>query len=353
VIPKSLKFYADVPTDAMWTYLRTLETRDGLRRALQSEVSEENAEAVRASIRQAREYFAAARATPLLTRPVLAYYGMVSLGKLLFLLDRNDPISIDALENLERRGHGLKHFDETSQSSVFVLEDGEIEVTADGSSNPSPRGVFPHLARLLVGNSADAWLSQRISILQLMRSVPQLETTLDQVCNGTRNYLGLGVETLRHTDDSLEVTVSLSESGLSTPDDVNALVPYLDTAGLKFEPGVKDRHGNASASFKLPHFEDSYALLVREESYRHASTLPASFKMVRLDSLLASYMLMYALSIVARYKPHKWTATLGGHTSSLLPVIETFMQTCDRWWPNLLLNRLTGNWLRFAHPSYW
>jgi hypothetical protein len=69
---------------------------------------------------------------------------------------------------------------------------------------------------------------------------------------------------------------------------------------------------------------------------------------VRLDNLLAIYMLMYGLSIVARYKPHRWSRIVEGRASPLLPLLERLMYVAERWWPNLVLNRLTRRWVTFA-----
>src|SRR5690606_32618386 len=89
--PQSVKLHADVPVEAMWTYFRTLESRDAARRLFGESIPEENFAAARHTIRQARAYFSAAQASPLLTRPVLDYYGMVSLAKLLLLFDTETP----------------------------------------------------------------------------------------------------------------------------------------------------------------------------------------------------------------------------------------------------------------------
>jgi hypothetical protein len=99
--------------------------------------------------------------------------------------------------------------------------------------------------------------------------------------------------------------------------------------------------------------DDAYRLVVREEFIRGAYTIPSTLLGERFDSLLAAYAAMYALSIVARYKPHRWARILEGRDSPLLPVIETLMMICERWWPNLLLNRLTNSVVNFGQPTYW
>gem|GEM_PF-5055800 len=84
-----------------------------------------------------------------------------------------------------------------------------------------------------------------------------------------------------------------------------------------------------------------------------AVVLPAHLRGVQFENILASFSLMYALSIVARYKPHRWSEILEGRDSPYLPAIEAFVAISERWWPNSVLNYLTKRWVIFEHPTYW
>jgi YaaC-like Protein len=98
--------------------------------------------------------------------------------------------------------------------------------------------------------------------------------------------------------------------------------------------------------------EDLYALPSREEFTSHSNVLPPNMLGERLEGLLAQYVLMYALSVVARYKPHRWAGILQGETT-LLPILEKLMAVAERWWPNLVLNKLTNTVVLFAPTMYW
>ncbi|HLQ34760.1 MAG TPA: YaaC family protein, partial [Chloroflexota bacterium] len=90
----------------------------------------------------------------------------------------------------------------------------------------------------------------------------------------------------------------------------------------------------------------------REENSEHLYVVPPAVLGDRMNGLLAQYMVVYALSIVARYKPHRWGEIMEGKRSVSLPVIETIMNISTRWWPNLMLNHLTGTWVCFAPQLY-
>lgn len=351
--PEYVTIHADVPGAAMWSYYRMLETPDVVRRVAGDRAPEENLVAARDTIRQARAYFSAAQGSPLLTRPVLAYYGMVSLAKLLLLLDSKQPRTLREIEEVERKGHGLKQHD-VLVDGAFSLEASEIEVTGDGSRAPfRPRGMFPLLAEVVLGSEASRWLGKRVSVLQLVRSVPQLATVLEQALGADRGYLGAEVSHNTSADGSVELQPDLDHpSGPKTAEDVLARAPYLNDCGAIVVATGGSRPDQRQVAIKFPSSATAYEVASREEFAPGAAALPPDLHGVRFDSLLASYALMYALSIVARYKPDRWASILDGNGSSLLPVIESFIPVAERWWPNLLLNRLTGKWIHFGQPSY-
>lgn len=336
----------------MWTFYRGLEAPDSVRRLVGDWIPAENLETSRDTIRQAREYFAAARSSPLLTRPVLAYYGMVSLAKLVLLFDRSAPIPMDSIESLERKGHGLKHHEDSSTNG-FDLASGTLEITADGKPGAlQPRGIFPNLATRVVGADSARWLGTRLPIMRLLRMIPQIEGSLQQSLGPDADYLGMGVDIHTHVDGTVSLDVDLDRPGLSSVDDVRNRAPYLTASGALLSEAAPTARTPAKAVLTFAKPALAYATAVREEFYSSSATLPPHHEGVRFDSILSSYALMYALSIIARYKPHRWAAILDGRGSSLLPVVEAFVATAERWWPNLLLNRLTGCWVRFAQPQY-
>lgn len=128
----------------MWMYFRRFELIEAVR-ARTADHSLASAQAVAHTLRQAREYFASAAGASLLTRPVLLYYGMVSLTKLLLLLDDREPLSIHDIEQIERQDHGLKEIDEPeAPENVWRFEECSVEVTANRKrTGLQSRGVFP------------------------------------------------------------------------------------------------------------------------------------------------------------------------------------------------------------------
>jgi hypothetical protein len=331
-------------------YFRRFELLDALRGRTAGQ-DPANADAAGHCVRQARDYFASADAASLLTRPVLLYYGMVSLAKVLLLLDPESPLGIAEIESIERQGHGMKQIDPPeSPNGDWVLQECAIEVTADRKKNGPwlGRGVFPQLSRRLIPNGGGGWLGQQVPMLALFQAVPQLDLLMRETLGHENGFSGLWVTQVQR-GEQFNLELPAADGIPLTRNEAQSRVSYLDREKYPVEE-VDD----ARSPFRIRVSEDDfYALPEREELARHIHVLPPSLLGERMDGLLAQYMLMYGLSIVARYKPHRWGAILRGESTPLLPVLEQLMAVASRWWPNIVLNRLTNSVVLFAPHSYY
>lgn len=346
--PRSVRFFGEVPTQDMWMYFRQFELIETAR-SRTARRDQASAEAVAHTVRQAREYFASAAGASLLTRPVLLYYGMVSLAKLLLLLDRVEPLTIDQIEVIERQGHGLKETDSTeAPDRVWRLEDCAVEIVADRKrSGLQGRGIFPQLAHRLVSSGSERWLGEQVAFLELLQAVPQLDLLLRQTFGEENGFAGVGVRRERRGDDfDLELMLT---PGVATLGDVLDRLPYLDASKHEVLAVTESGH-----QFKIRVSESEfYSLPSREEFSEHINVLPAAVFGVRMEGFLAQYALLYALSIIARYKPHRWGSILRGESTPILPIVEHLIAIAYRWFPNVVLNKLTDSVILFAPHSYW
>jgi len=352
--PATIRVMSELPIDDLWSYYRRYEVIDFVQSRDGS--SQTHAEEAGHCVRQAREYFRSARSAPLLTRPVLLYYGMVSLGKLLLLLDEKTPMSMDDIEVLERHGgHGLKQYDPKPPDvgdGAFHLERSLVEVTIEQGKKGSVngRGIFPQLAARVTPTGGMSWLGQRFTLEEILRAIPQLDLHMRQAFGEDKGFTGLVVANMTWSADRsvYKLEISREPSAPKDAEEAQRRIAYLDPSASPVTTG-----NDPYDPFTIPvEGAIAYSVVAREELTRTAQVLPATLYGERFDGLLAQYMAMYALSIVARYKPHRWAEILEGRRSPLLPVLERLMATAERWWPNLVLNRLEGAWVLFAPASY-
>jgi len=248
-----VRIYTESPTDDLWMYFRRFEVIDWVNSRVRKGAARSPAEAVGHCVRQAREYFRSARSAPLITRPVLLYYGMVSLGKLLLLLDEANPLDIDQIEQFERKGHGLKQLDPEASldTGVYRLEDARVEVSAQQrkGGGVTGLGIFPQLAQRVSPDSTSAWLNEVFFLRDLLRAIPQLDVTLRQAFGDQQGYSGLEVSPTLFADGTAALCVPVGSPPDVSPRDSAALmerVPYIDWQQHTAIPG------NPSFSLMIP-----------------------------------------------------------------------------------------------------
>lgn len=350
--PKLIRVWSESPIDDLWSYYRRYEVIDLVLGKAGGDQT--RAEEAGHCVRQAREYFRSARGAPLLTRPLLLYYGMVSLGKVILLLDESEPMSMEEIEAHERQGHGLKQNDPEpfEQKDAFQLEQSTIEVTAGQGKGHIvvPRGIFPQLAARVTPTRGKTWIGKTFKLGEILRAIPQLDLYMRQAFGEDKGFSGLMIDMAWTADRCIcHLETKTQPSNPTNPDEVRQRVPYLGLDAGSISPSVDAYHLN-----RIPvEGTKAHSVVAREELSASTYVLPAALNGERFEGLLAQYMAMYALSIVARYKPHRWAELLEGRRSPLLPVLERLMATAERWWPNIVLNRLEGAIVLFASASYW
>jgi hypothetical protein len=351
-----IRVYSENQLEDLWSYYRRFEVIRSVRREFGA--SAENAEAAADCVRQAREFAISAASASLITRPILLYYSMVNLAKVSLLLDQTQPTTIGQIEEYEENdGHGLRTTDPASKSSQrFALERMTVRVTSRSGRGGilEPSGLFMRFALHVTGPPASDWLGKSASVKDLLRAVPQLDDLLVEVfdeANGYRGLQGHVAHYMGQTASGAEVVVphlmiDLTKNRVQTPEQARRKLTYLSRAHRLIPSAMNQREYELSCD---P--DEAVQRAVHEEFLRSEAVLPPALHGVRLNSLLAQYMLMYTLSIVARYKPHRWARLLEGRETPLLPLVERLMFISSRWWPNLLLNRLVDAQVTFAPAS--
>lgn len=149
---KYLRFFLDGPAVA-----RAIRAFHGIPPKLQKKNITKQAQQIGYCIRQAEQYFTASAQVGLPTRPVLLYYGAVSLSQALILLKKDGTCSLDVRRRDRQHNHhglelarGLAETAAQATSPQGFLE--KIECTCH-SRDLQPRGHFALFYRSLVPSS--------------------------------------------------------------------------------------------------------------------------------------------------------------------------------------------------------
>jgi len=74
-------------------------------------------------------------------------------------------------------------------------------------------------------------------------------------------------------------------------------------------------------------------------------------KNLLLPEMSVHFLIMYLLGMISRYHPKEWGETAEGEKSGEIYVIQKFLETTTRKFPNLILNKLWNRDFAFVSPQ--
>jgi hypothetical protein len=74
-------------------------------------------------------------------------------------------------------------------------------------------------------------------------------------------------------------------------------------------------------------------------------------KNVFLPEMSVHFLIMYLLGMISRYHPKEWGETVEGEKSGEIYIIQKFLETTTRKFPNLILNKLWNRDFVFVSPQ--
>jgi len=300
---------------------------------------------------QGREYFSAADAAGLLVRPLLQYYGVLSLSRGLVLFLNMDNLRENALpqsHGLTATGWGpnLARGDTSPAELEVEVTKGTfgqlLKCTSEGDfisvfTGPYPnRLIFnpPPLSKDIEG--------RRFSLKQVFARLPELralyERTFDEAAANYRGFVFTIGET-QTTIDVFKERKDLDEETirrqLSIPPDVEVRAKFQHNF-VPFAPHLTyclTHGGERPFPMGLPQIEPA------EEDMGIIAPFAENIRLSRLSRL---FVLAYFLGTLARYHPTAWLSIMHGRQNGdrLLSMIRESMNIIQRSFPELTVRAL-------------
>jgi hypothetical protein len=314
-------------------------------------------------LRQAEEYFGAARVVGPATKPNLLYYGMVSLALATVLLNRTGEYSLDKLRTKipHRHGFDLVGFStlDPAGSPIAVLE--QICCKPSAGLFPiwyealSPDPVVGKITKILPGNLSNVGLrllspgnklapfasisGKSLSAIQLLRQIPDMLLFLaDTGVAPDVFWADISLET-NEIAKSYHLTVAAHH--VSSPELADRLIRQIRLVGDSPDKISIRQQGNSfladiRTTFPPPEgFEISMP-----EAGRTLEGQTLLWDEPPLPEAVAHYGLMFCLSMLVRYYPDQWIRLLDrGHRGANF--LLYFVDLAERKFPLLTLNELT------------
>lgn len=290
--------------------------------------------------KQAREFFQSGVNSSLLVRPLLLYYGMVNLAKMLIL--SYDPLYPSHTKLL---AHGITTRKLKKGDYVF-LED-EVKIQKDG--------LLPHLMTILTGSNP----RESYKIKELISLIPELLHTYNKLYQE---------EVLLPVYIPDEVDTKLFRTTLYLP------LSILESTGLLLETFVAwlNQFNQGSDYFTAGEIYEQqhiFKLYWHQQEGLHLFDAPNGFsnpifvrdmmgknyfwtrpeKRLILPEITVHFLIMYILGMLCRYDGDLWGELHFSFYSQDLYLIHEFIHTSPRKYPNLILNLLFNEIYYFKH----
>lgn len=332
-------------------YESTELVRESFRRLRDRDLQLIRAQEVVSAFAQGREYFSAADAAGLLVRPLLQYYGVLSLSRGLVLFLNMENLRENALP----QSHGLIASGWGSSLAQANTSPAELEVevtkgtfgqllkcTSEGEfisifTAPYPnRLIFnpPPMSKDIEG--------RRFSLKQVFARIPELralyERTFDEAAANYRGFVfnivdaQTTVDVFRERKDLDEETVRRQ---LSIPQDVE-IRARIQHNFVPFAPHLTyclTHGGDRPFPIGLPQIEPTGD---------DTSIIAPFADNIRLSRLSRLFVLAYFLGTLARYHPTAWLSIMHGRQNGdrLLSMIRESMNIIQRSFPELTVRLL-------------
>lgn len=279
------------------------------------------------SLEQAQQQFASASSVGFESRALNLYYGLSQAGRAIAAALTPEKIG----KSPEVSGHGLRVVDlPASRAKSFW----EIQVKAEGNDDTS----YGRLASLLTS----APLAKPVSLAQIWHMIPELH--LDYP-------VGRFIEP-RWThrpydrgDVATSNTFTLQANEEEMRDDarkLRALYPDLqDTILRRYKGGSYSEKGGVRTDEAVFSHEGQTSPL-RKLRGRTVLMPAVGSDPMALDPLLTWWILLYALSMITRYKPVLWTEIIDVNRSPLAVPIETLLSKALESVPAQIYSTLSG-----------
>lgn len=392
---KFREIICDNPNQEVWKQLRYLHDIEGVtsriietqevKKKYKKDVMKQ-ATQISHCIQQAEEYFLSSQQVSLATRPLLLYYGAVSLSQALILYKKNGEFSIDVRRDKEKHNHHGLEFKKKFKSSnlkyrniedffkildcnVFIEKNKKIPwghfpllydtVTIDSINIKNTirfEENFLELTSSYLLNYPDSLSMEKLSSMNinafdLICNIPDLFNDLSQFNIDNNLYPGnIRKITTNHTlmrtngvflprditEEFLFLIYNLNEEKkskfVSHFETNNEEIKFSKTADNAITGHFQFKHKeNEIKTYFLPDIVDSingdHYFLVTSKNY--------------INELSSMHILLFIFGMLSRYFPDIWMEVINRNiliseiTNSLLNIIS-------RKYPNFILNQITG-----------
>jgi hypothetical protein len=337
-----------------WKNLAVFESSDLVRRLYKRrhnlELNAGTAKEITTALAQGRQYFAELRSVGELARPLVLFYGVMSLSRaaILFLKPGTREESLE-------QGHGLTahNWKQTLSGGIKSVPDLQLKVAAGtftelaNATHAIDRVVvhaapYPNTIAVKTTSKTDLSAGWSMTLRDLLGRIPELhniyEETFDEFpyCRRVFVFLLAGPGPFQTTIDTLA-----TRRGLPTEEQVRLDLKLAPAEQLTKHPnhnflGAIEHWSVQQQRQSLQDILDHLPYLIND-SQGNVFVVPLIHQSSRLSKLLMLYATSYALGMLGRYYPSRWMALLtGGSGDFSYPLLAEASRVIEDVFPQML-----------------
>lgn len=368
--PKHRTLLAEAPIDAIWLRLRQLASVTLARKLIETRARDEGvqlepavvttkAEGLAFALRNAIDYFNVRDGQNVSQRVLNLYYGSLSFAFAEMLAKPTGPKTLGEIEDSTKQGHGLCTVDGASEGLEHIV----VGVIASGFF-PTwmkflglPTSSFPRQKPKAYDDLKKQPENTWVTIEQLFARIPEVADLFADIFDSKPAWVTPIYDQDANAGPSLFGTkerptttyaILLDDSARLTKDDIPAFPgPISQIAEVPSKDPGRHFRVAVDATGKDLWWD---ALPIHHSPFERTALIVPLFGGVG-EYRAICVALLYALSIVVRYRPSVWRRVQEGDLDHLRVLIEAFLAVVERVLPEQFLEKVTGQRVFAKQPG--
>lgn len=311
----------------MWSRLRFFESGFNVESYLKEKFGSpttvgETSNSIALSMKAAREYYKAAEEVSVLTEPLLLFYGMSALSKVLWgtTYGKESP----------SRSHGLQEIVDWDGVSSNL----SVRITKDGTF-PQFNGCF----------CKESFQNRVFSLKELFSLVPEVKVSYETIFKEKSKALKVV-----HTHHGFTVGIDVLDPELEKYVDLENLIASIPDIEKKYHKNMNRYNDRIHLSCFHTDLPDPTIRAVSGEEYI-VLPLKKEAATVIVPEMSVHYLIAYLLGMFSRYHLKEWAELVKGEKSGEIFIVQKFLDTTKRKFPNMILNELHNSNFFFTSPK--
>lgn len=263
-------------------------------------------------------YYEQAKVSPLIIQPILLFYGFVHLIKACIL-----TVDPDYPETTSVLAHGVSTRKRKKQQYHFSQDEVKFQKT----------GLFPFISEKLFHMKQIE--GDKISMDSLLKQIPELSDLIFQL-EGKHSFVNVNMN-VNEEQNTFFIPVKILDIFHMTE---NRFVAFFTSK-------------SSTTKYTFKHFDKDFLVFEREAQNDYNYT-PLKYNLSKqvfalpltkeygfiLNELLAHYLLLYNLSMIARYETEWWSELVKTMPTKDFPLIDSFLHITLEKGPFLIYQQL-------------